>query len=263
MTNFMNTDATRLQNTARPTGGTADSGTSPTSSAVAAFEKALRPEDFSKEKPLPDREQGAGQSSKENLFSQMSNPLDSLFGKSSQQQSKGGEGQSPQGDPSDNQTAASLSEQDEKSADILPQMGQLENPFSNRLNSPQLSPTGAAQAAPPSGELIDTLVDRILLSQSKDGSSEIRISLNNSTLPDTEIRLVRGNDGQLTVHMLTNSASSFQTMVAAQDTLRLRLEQQEMNVRVEVSSQTEQENNDSRRQSRGYMEEHYEKGKDE
>lgn len=139
-------------------------------------------------------------------------------------------------------------------------MGQMETPFSNRLNAPQVNPTAALQAAPPSGELIDTLVDRTLLSQSKDGSSEIRISLNNSMLPDTEIRLVRGNDGQLTVHMLTNNASSFQTMVAAQDTLRLRLEQQEMNVRVEVSSQTEQENNDSRRRSRGYMEEQDEKG---
>ena len=89
---------------------------------------------------------------------------------------------------------------------------------------------------------------------SADGGHEIRLTLGKDVLPGTEIRLQRGSDGVLSVHLATDNAASFQTLVGAQESLKARLESFEKDVRVEVVSErgeAEAENGDGRRQSRG------------
>ena len=87
-----------------------------------------------------------------------------------------------------------------------------------------------------------------------DGGHEIRLTLGKDVLPGTEIRLQRGSDGVLSVHLATDNAASFQTLVGAQESLKARLESFEKDVRVEVVSErgeAEAEIGDGRRQSRG------------
>ena len=103
------------------------------------------------------------------------------------------------------------------------------------------------------GALAEKLVERILVS-GPDGGHEIRLTLGKDVLPGTEIRLQRGSDGVLSVHLATDNAASFQTLVGAQESLKARLESFEKDVRVEVVSErggAEAENGDGRRQSRG------------
>ena len=110
-----------------------------------------------------------------------------------------------------------------------------------------------AETAAPSGALAEKLVERILVS-GPDGGHEIRLTLGKDVLPGTEIRLQRGSDGVLSVHLATDNAASFQTLVGAQESLKARLESFEKDVRVEVVSErggAEAENGDGRRQSRG------------
>ena len=63
-----------------------------------------------------------------------------------------------------------------------------------------------------------------------------------------------GSDGVLSVHLATDNAASFQTLVGAQESLKARLGSFEKDVRVEVISErggAEAESGDGRRQSRG------------
>ena len=83
----------------------------------------------------------------------------------------------------------------------------------------------------------------------------MRIRLGGDVLPGTEITLTRGTDGLLSVRLATTDAASFQTLVGAQDSLKGRLGHLEKDVRVDVVSErggAEAENNDARRQSRGF-----------
>ena len=117
--------------------------------------------------------------------------------------------------------------------------------------------TAVVEAAPVTdpAALADRLLERILVAEPQGGGSEIRLMLGDDVLPGTEIRLLRGADGALSVSLVTENATAFQTLVAAQDSLRRRLEGLEgQEVRVEVTSGTdrnEAEDGDARRRSRG------------
>jgi type III secretion system needle length determinant len=124
--------------------------------------------------------------------------------------------------------------------------------FSGRMVSPappEVRPDGPM----PSGELVESLVERILVGQNADGGQEVRLRLGSDTLPGTEIRLTKNADGTLQVVLATDNASSFQTLVAAQHDLKARLERLDCPVRVDVTSESGSEDNDSRRRSRGLV----------
>ncbi|MDR3175538.1 MAG: hypothetical protein LBU06_03265 [Desulfovibrio sp.] len=104
-------------------------------------------------------------------------------------------------------------------------------------------------------ELVDDLVQRILVSEPKSGApAEIRLQLNDSVLPDTQIALQRSPDGSLSVMLTTGNASSMQTLVSAQQSLREQLEKHgPVEVRVNSAEESGREERDADRRSRGLM----------
>lgn len=113
---------------------------------------------------------------------------------------------------------------------------------------------GAAKGAgaPAGDEALEALVSRILVGSPERGGTEVRITLDARVLADTEISLVRGTDGLLSVRIASENPASFQTLVAARNELAERLSALEKGpVAVTVSAQAESENNDARRESRG------------
>jgi type III secretion system needle length determinant len=99
---------------------------------------------------------------------------------------------------------------------------------------------------------LNELVTRILVNTPERGATEVRMTLQDNVLKGTEISLVRGNDGLLTVCLVTDNPASFQTLVAARNDLQAILQQQEGRpVAVVMLDETEREKNDSRRRSKG------------
>ena len=138
-------------------------------------------------------------------------------------------------------------------------MGSMSNPLENLFS--QRMPV-QAEAAPPQHEApgmdIEKLVDRILVSSPEAGGHEVRLTLENHVLPHTTIMIRRDNDGMLSVTLTSTDASSFQTLVSAQGSLKSMLDSMEKNdVRVVVSQTAEngREENDTGKRSRGYMQE--------
>lgn len=124
--------------------------------------------------------------------------------------------------------------------------------FSGRMTS--ITPGEVRPEAPmPPGELAEKLVERILVGQTADGGQEVRLRLGPDVLPGTEIRMTKGPDGILQVVLVTDNASSFQTLVAAQDDLKARLERLDNPVRIDITSESGAEDNDSNRRSRGWV----------
>ena len=126
--------------------------------------------------------------------------------------------------------------------------------FENRMGNV----AAAAQVAAPDGdmgELVDKLVDRILVSEPKPGNqAEVRIQLNDTALRDTEIILNRGADGLLSVRLVTDNASSMQTLVAAQQSLKEQLEKHgPAAVQVTSPGESRSGDNDSNRRSQGMV----------
>lgn len=147
---------------------------------------------------------------------------------------------------------------DEQDMDMSQWSAQRNMPMSNPLDSlfGNRMPTmpEAAGTTSDSAELVNRLLERILVAEPKGGGSEIRLMLNDDVLPGTEVHLLRSADGSLAVKLVTDNASSFQTLVAAQDRLREQLEGMEKDVRVEVMSETsgnDAEHGDMRQRSRG------------
>ncbi|NLY40168.1 MAG: hypothetical protein GX055_00910 [Desulfovibrionales bacterium] len=124
--------------------------------------------------------------------------------------------------------------------------------FSQRM-MPMAEPQPVTSAAPLSEPALDHLVDQILVGRSADGGHEIRLHIDPKILPGTEIRIQQNQDGSLHIRLISNNATSFQTLVSSQDILQQRLENSGSQARVEVSSEAEAEHNDSRRRSRGYI----------
>ncbi len=124
--------------------------------------------------------------------------------------------------------------------------------FSGRMAS--MTPGEVRPEAPmPPGELAEKLVERILVGQTGDGGQEVRLRLGPDVLPGTEIRMSKGPDGILQVVLVTDNASSFQTLVAAQNDLKARLENLDSPVRIDITSESGAEDNDSNRRSRGWV----------
>ncbi len=124
--------------------------------------------------------------------------------------------------------------------------------FSGRM-TPKAETAAPLGDAPDLGALAEKLVERILVSEPSEGQ-EIRLMLGKDVLHGTEIRLQRGSDGVLSVHLVTDDAASFQTLVGAQESLKARLESLERHVRVEVvpgQGGAGAEDGDARRRSRG------------
>ncbi len=141
----------------------------------------------------------------------------------------------------------------------MPMSSPLDGLFANRMGAMSEM---TEMSSPDSTELANKLLERILVAEPESGGSEIRLMLNDDVLPGTEIRLLRGVDGFLSVSLVTDNATSFQTLVAAQDSLRRQLEGMEKNVHVEVTSETAgsgAEHNDTRQRSRGLL---YEEGQE-
>lgn len=127
----------------------------------------------------------------------------------------------------------------------------LESLFAGRMEE---APSVAAPAEAPDQAELEKLVEKILVSTPEQGEHEVRLSLGSHVLPDTEITLQRDMDGRLFVTLSSSDASSFQTLVAAQDSLKSMLEKLENgSVRVTVTQDSGREENDSGRRSRTYM----------
>lgn len=120
----------------------------------------------------------------------------------------------------------------------------------------QMTQSTTATSAPTSeiNQLTTTLAERILVSDPKGGEQEVRIMLNDSTLRGTEIRITRTPEGMLNLTLATDNASSFQTLVGAQDSLKQKLEQMEKSdVRVTVMDESQQNDNNENRRSAGFV----------
>ncbi|MDR2051344.1 MAG: hypothetical protein LBQ63_06200 [Deltaproteobacteria bacterium] len=115
--------------------------------------------------------------------------------------------------------------------------------------------TGGIDSVPPdTSSLAEDLVERILVSresQAEGKGGEVRLTLKESLLPDTEI-VIRREEGKLLVILNTSNASSQQVLLGAREELQAKLTALEKEVSVEVSlgGQGEEAGEDSRH-SRG------------
>ncbi len=122
----------------------------------------------------------------------------------------------------------------------------------------RMSGAGAARGPAAAGdvdELVDKLVQRILVSEPETGKqAEVRLQLSDGVLRDTEVVLQRGLDGLLSVRLVTDNASSMQTLVSAQQALKEQLEKHgPAVVRVETPGESRSGDNDANRRSQGMI----------
>ncbi|MBQ5767122.1 MAG: hypothetical protein IIV95_06820 [Burkholderiaceae bacterium] len=125
------------------------------------------------------------------------------------------------------------------------------------------SQSAEVQAKPAAGldaVNLNELVSRILVNTPDNGKAEVRLTLQDNVLRGTEISITRDTDGLLTVRITTDNAASFQTLVASRNDLQAILQQQEGRmVNVQMLDESQREQNDSRRRSKGLREDEEEK----
>ncbi|MBQ7457137.1 MAG: hypothetical protein IJS54_06005 [Desulfovibrio sp.] len=126
----------------------------------------------------------------------------------------------------------------------------IDNLFANRMEAAAPPPPPQAPAANNLVDMAEKIASQILVSESKNGEQEVRITLGEGTLKGTEFSIVRGNDGQLAVKVLCANAQAFQTAVQGQQSLVAALETRGERVRVTVEN-SGQESGDQQRRSRG------------
>ncbi len=104
-------------------------------------------------------------------------------------------------------------------------------------------------------EKITKLAENILVSKADSKQQEVRITVNNDILAQTEIVINRDTDGGLLVSLVTDNDSSWQTLVQGQHDLRTLLVKTENNVTVRVQSMAENqsESNDAQKRSRSFI----------
>ena len=126
---------------------------------------------------------------------------------------------------------------------------------------PQVSEVQAKPATGLDAIDLNELVTRILVNTPESGKTEVRLTLQDNVLRGTEISIARDNDGLLTVRIVTDNAASFQTLVATRNDLQAILQQQEgrIIVNVEMLDDSDSEQNDSRRRSKGLYDDEEEK----
>lgn len=159
----------------------------------------------------------------------------------------------PQPEPQSAPTWEKGTDSDSEQATPQPPADSIASLFSQRIMSMPESQPLAEPASHLPASALDTLVDQILVGRNADGGHEVRLHLDPKILPGTEVHIQHSLDGSLHVRLISNNASSFQTLVSSQDILQQRLESSGSQVRVTVSSEAEAENNDQRRRSRGYI----------
>ena len=127
--------------------------------------------------------------------------------------------------------------------------------------TPQVSEVQAKPATGVDAIDLNELVTRILANTPESGKTEVRLTLQDNVLRGTEISIARDNDGLLTVRIVTDNAASFQTLVATRNDLQAILQQQEgrIIVNVEMLDDSDSEQNDSRRRSKGLYDDEEEK----
>lgn len=112
----------------------------------------------------------------------------------------------------------------------------MESLFGQRMATADAAAVSATpEEAGTMGDMVNTLVERILVSEPDTGNPEVRITLGDGALSGTELSLSRAPDGQLSVRLSCGEFAAFQTAVGAQDSLRAALERSGENVRVEVT----------------------------
>jgi type III secretion system needle length determinant len=140
----------------------------------------------------------------------------------------------------------------------------MSNLFSERLGNapaareqPPAVEVGATAASSRVQDTVEQLVQQILVSHpDQAGDREVRLVLQDSVLPDTEVRLSRGADGLLSVSLLTGRDDAFQTLVSAQSALQERLathEQREVRVVVTQTQGGQTSDDASGRRSATYV----------
>jgi hypothetical protein len=126
-----------------------------------------------------------------------------------------------------------------------------------RAAPPESAAVAAASANAGLADRIEELAERILVSarDSLDNKvPEVRITLKDSILPDTEVVLRRSEDGALRVLLITDNASSRQTLLESEGLLREKLSSFNSSVSVEILERGEErqgQEGDSQRRSRG------------
>lgn len=111
----------------------------------------------------------------------------------------------------------------------------MESLFGQRMATADATASATLDEAGTMGDMVDTLVERILVSEPDTGNPEVRITLGDGVLSGTELSLSRAPDGQLFVRLFCSEFAAFQTAVGARDALRAALERSGENVRVEVT----------------------------
>ena len=106
-------------------------------------------------------------------------------------------------------------------------------------------------------KLLESMVERILVSAPEQGGQEVRLAIQSDALRSTEITIRRDAEGRLSVVLHSADQAAFQTLVSAQGGLKQILESNEKaEVRVSVTGDARDahpEENDSRQRSRGYF----------
>jgi type III secretion system needle length determinant len=101
-------------------------------------------------------------------------------------------------------------------------------------------------------QMVEGLVSRILVSQPTAAGQEARLIVDPSLLPGTEIRLARGLDGFLNVHLISSDPGSLQALAQARGDLERALDRAERTgFKVTVESDREGGSEDGERRSRG------------
>jgi type III secretion system needle length determinant len=143
--------------------------------------------------------------------------------------------------------------------DLSSLMGRL---ASERLGAPtaqehSVAEVGASATSEGPDDMLDKLVQQILVSDPEQtGDSEVRLVVQESLLPDTEIHLSRGADGILSVTLATGQSGAFQTLVSAQTELRALLsahEQQDVRLVVTNTNDSQTSDDASGRRSSNYV----------
>lgn len=115
-----------------------------------------------------------------------------------------------------------------------------------------------------SDEALESVVSRILVNSPQANESEVRLTISDEYLRDTEISIIRDKStGELSVRIASSDQNSLQTLIAAQHDLRDKLQMQEkaaVDVRVSETG-TEREGSDTaRHESRGRNDSSYQEG---
>ena len=148
------------------------------------------------------------------------------------------------------QNVLHAAEQNVRAENVLPSaQGLLESLFAQHMiESPQTS----GESARLHSEMSD-LVQRILVAEPAQGSQEVRITLADGLLKDSELSILRDAEGNLTVKVFCRDANAFQTAVSARSSLVEALEArgERAEVLIDNGDAGSEGEGDTRKRSRG------------